>query len=135
MSMFTLAISCLTMSNILIHGPNNPCFYAILFFTALDFTFITSTTESCFLSGPAASFFLELLVTALCSFPVVYWTPSDLWGPFSGVKSFFPFHTVHRVLLARILEWVVTSSSSGLCFVRTFHYDPSVLSGPAQHGS
>ena len=44
---------------------------------------------------------------------VAYWTPSDLgggrWG--GGVlifqcHSFLPFHTVHGVLAARILEWV-----------------------------
>ena len=43
MLIFTLAISCLTTSNfILIHGPNIPGSYAILFFTALDLTSITS---------------------------------------------------------------------------------------------
>ena len=40
--MFTLAISCLTTSNDLIHGPTIPGSYAILLFTALDFTSITS---------------------------------------------------------------------------------------------
>ena len=41
--MFTLAISRLTTSNSLpTHGPNIPGSYAILFFTALDFTSITS---------------------------------------------------------------------------------------------
>ena len=40
--MFTLAISCLTTSNLpWIHGPNIPDSYAILFFTASDFTFMT----------------------------------------------------------------------------------------------
>ena len=37
MSMFTLAISCLTTSNL----PNTPGSYAISFFTASDFTFTT----------------------------------------------------------------------------------------------
>ena len=42
----------------------------------------TSTTERCFHFGPASSFFLELLVIALCSFSscsVSSLTPSD-WG-------------------------------------------------------
>ena len=39
MLMFTLAISCLAMS--LIHRPDVPGSYAILFFTALDCTFTT----------------------------------------------------------------------------------------------
>ena len=43
MPTFTLAISCLTTSNFaLIHGPNIPDSYAILLFTASDFTSITS---------------------------------------------------------------------------------------------
>ena len=43
MSMFTLAISCLiTLIFTLIHGPNIPGSYAILLFTASDFTSITS---------------------------------------------------------------------------------------------
>ena len=40
--MFTLAISCLITSNILIHGPNIPGSYAIMFFTALNLAPITS---------------------------------------------------------------------------------------------
>ena len=43
MSVFTLAISFLTTSNLpLIHGPNIPGSYAILLFTASEFTSITS---------------------------------------------------------------------------------------------
>ena len=40
-----------------------------------------------------------------------------------------PFHTVSGVLQARILEWIAISFLSGPCFVRTLHYDPSIL-GP-----
>ena len=42
MSMFTLAISCLNTSNLLIHGPDIPGSYAILLFTASDLASITS---------------------------------------------------------------------------------------------
>ena len=48
----------------------------------------TSTTEHCFCFGPAASFFLELLVIAFCSFPAAPWTPFSLGGPSFGVASF-----------------------------------------------
>ena len=48
---------------------------------------------------------------------------------------FFPFHTVHGVLQARILEWVAISSSSRPHFVRTLHYDPPILGSPAQQDS
>ena len=50
-----------------------------------------STTEHHFCFGPAASFFLELLVIALCSSPVTYWTLSDLGGSPSSVISFCLF--------------------------------------------
>ena len=39
-------------------------------------------------SGPAASFFLKLLVTSLCTSPVAYWTPSNLGHPSPGIISF-----------------------------------------------
>ena len=70
----------------------------------------------------------------LLSSPVAHWTPSNIGGSSSSV-IFLPFHTFHRVLQARILEWIAISSSSGPRFVRTLHYDPSVLGGPAWHGS
>ena len=95
----------------------------------------TSTTEHHFCFGPAASFFLELLVIALCSSPVAYWTPSNLGGLISWCHIFLSFRTVHKVLMERILEWFTISSSSGPGFVRTLHYDPSVLGGPAWCGS
>ena len=53
-----------------------------------------STTECCFHFGPETSLFLELLVVALCSSPVTYWTPSDLgwgWGSPFRIISFFLF--------------------------------------------
>ena len=96
-------ISCLTSSQFtLIHRPNTSDFYAILFFTALEFTFTDRHIHnkisflhwpSCF--GPAASFLLELLVIGLCSSPVAYWIPSNLgwgWGgSSSGIVFFCPF--------------------------------------------
>ena len=45
--------------------------------------------------------------------PVTYWTPSDLRGSSSGVISFLPFHSVHGVLAARIMEWFAIVSSIG----------------------
>ena len=80
-----------------------------------------------FLFWPAATFFLELLVIALHSSPVAYWTPSNLVCSSSGVISFY---TIRGVSEARILEWFAIPSSNGPRFVRTLHYDPSVLGGP-----
>ena len=48
---------------------------------------------------------------------------------------FLPFHTVHGVLKARILNWFAIPFCSGPHFVRTVHHDPSVLGGPTRHGS
>ena len=51
----------------------------------------TSTAECHFCFGPAASFFLGLLVIALHSSPAAYWTPSDIEGSSSSVISFCLF--------------------------------------------
>ena len=51
----------------------------------------TSKTDCCFCFCPAASFFLELLVIALCSFPVAYWTPSNLGDSSFSVRTFCLF--------------------------------------------
>ena len=47
--------------------------------------------HSCF--GPVTSFLLGLSVTILHSFPVVYWTPSNLGVSSSTIMSFLPFQT------------------------------------------
>ena len=57
------------------------------------------------------------------------------WSVIFQCHIFLPFHTVHGILAARILDWVAISSSSGPHFVRSIHYDPSILGGPARHGS
>ena len=41
---------------------------------------------------------------------------------------FLPFHSVHGVLHVRILEWAAISFSSEPHFVRTLHYDQTILS-------
>ena len=94
----------------------------------------TSTTECHFHFGPAASFFLELLVIALHSSTEAYWTPFNLRGQYlsSGIISSCLFILLTEFLVARILKWVAISSSSGPRFVRTLRYDPFVL--VALHG-
>ena len=81
MLMFILTISCLTVSNF-------PWFTDLAFQVPIQCCSLqhqillsspdTSTTEHRFCFGPAASFFLGLLVVLLHSSPVAYWTPSDL---------------------------------------------------------
>ena len=114
----------------LTHGPKIPGSYAVLFFTALDLTSIIRHiyTWGCFCSGPATSFFLELLVLALCSSQGAYWTPSGLRASSSGVISFGFF--ILFMGFSRQENW------SGLPFPPPvghgcLHYDLSVLGGPA----
>ena len=45
--------------------------------------------------------------------------------------SVLPSHTVCGVFVVRTLEWFFISSSSGPHFVRTLHYDTSILHDPA----
>ena len=85
--MFTLAVSCLTMSNL-------PCFMDLTFQVPIQYCALqhqTPDTEHCLCFGPATSFFLELLVIALQSSPGAYWTPTNLGGSSSGVISFCLF--------------------------------------------
>ena len=70
MSMFTLAISCLTTSNLLMDLIFQvPIQYCSLQHQTLLSPPDISTTGHHFIFGPAASFFLELLVIAISSFP------------------------------------------------------------------
>ena len=74
---------------------------------------------------PRPSFLLELLVIALYSYPVAYWTPSDLGWLICQHHIFFLFHNVRGVFQARIWKWVAISFSSGPHFVRTLYYELS----------
>ena len=92
--MFTLAISCLTVSNL-------PWFVDLTFQVPMQYCFLnlwnlllppdTYKTELHFHVVPATSFFLELLIIVLCSSSVVCWIPFDLGGLSSGVISFCLF--------------------------------------------
>ena len=119
MSMFTLAIFCLTTSNL-------PWFMDLTFqvpmqycsvFTASDLASITSHIHSwvLFCFGSVSSFFLE---SFLHWSPGAYWAPTDLGSSSLQCPIFLPFHTVHGVLKARILKWFSIPFSSGPHFVR-----------------
>ena len=78
MSMFTLAISCLTTSNLpwfMVLTFQVPMQYCSLQHWTLLSPPVTSTTGCHFCFGSASSFLLELF---LCSSPVVYWSPTIL---------------------------------------------------------
>ena len=71
----------------------------------------------------------------LNNFPSSILDTSDLGGLIFCCHIFLSFHTVQGVLGARILEWFAIPSSSGPHFIRMLHHDPSILGGPAWHGS
>ena len=92
MSMFTLAISCLTTSNLpwfmdLILTPSS---YAILLFTASDFTPITSPIHKWGLFLP----WFHLFILSGVIFPLIsrpYWAPTNLGSSSFSVLSFHLF--------------------------------------------
>ena len=91
MSMFTLAISCLTISNLpwfmdLIFQV--PMWYYSLQHQTLFLSPVTSTTGYCFCFGSVSSFFLELF---LHWSPVAYWAPTNLGSSSFNVLSFCLF--------------------------------------------
>ena len=90
-SMFTLAISSLTTSNLpwfMDLTLQVPMKYCSLQLWALLPWPVTSTTGCCFCFGPISSFFLELF---LHWSPVAYWAPTNLGSSSFSALSFYPF--------------------------------------------
>ena len=93
--MFTLAISCLTTSNLpwctdlTFQVPMQCSLQHQILLWSPD----TSTAERRLHFGPAASFFPELLVAVLHSSPAACWTPPDLGGSSFRVMSLFLLHS------------------------------------------
>jgi len=91
MSTFTLAICCLTTSNLpwfMDLTFQVPMQYCSLQHQTLLLSPVTSTAGYCFCFGSIPSFFLELF---LHWSPVAYWAPTDL----GSSSIILPFHTVH----------------------------------------
>ena len=128
MSMFTLAISCLTTFNL-------PWFVDLTFQVPMQCCSVqhqtllappvTSTTGHCFHFGSITSFFL---ISPLLSSSILgTYRPGEL---IFKCPIFVPFHTVHGVLKARILKRFAIPFSSGPHSVRPLHHDPPILGGP-----
>ena len=117
--MFVLTISCFTMSDF-------PWFMDLTFqvpiqYCSLQYQILLSSPDTCitechFHFGPAASFFLGLLVVLLHSSPVAYWTPSDLGDSFFGVISFCSFIRFMRFNVCSFLSLHVWNLESQLLF-------------------
>ena len=100
MLIFTLAISCLTTSNLpwlMDLTFQVPMQYCPLQHQTLLQSPVTSTTGCFFCFGSVSSFFWELF---LHSIPVAYWATTNL-----GTSSFSVFLAFHMVLKVRILKW------------------------------
>ena len=117
MSMFTLAISCLTTSNLpwsmdlTFQVPMQ--YYSLQHWTLLPSP-LTSTTEHCFCFSSTSSFFLELF---LHSSPVAYWAPTYLGSSSFSVLSFCFFILFigsqgknTEVVCHSLLQWTTFSS-------------------------
>ena len=118
----------------MIHGPNIPGSYAILFFASSDFKSIIRHIHNwaLFLLW-LCLFILSGAISPLFSCCILgsYW-PSEFIFQYHILLS---FHRVCEVLKARILKWFAIPLSSGLHFDRTFHHDLSILGGPTWQGS
>ena len=106
----------------MIHGPNIPGSYAILFFTASDLASITSHSHNWVL-------FLLWLHPFILSGVISPLISSNILGTYRRGEFIFqcpiflPFHTVHGVLKVRILKWFAIPFSSGPHSVRSLHHD------------
>ena len=111
MSIFTLAISCLTTSNLL-WFMDLTFQVPMQYFSLQHWTLLsppdTSTARHSFCFHSAFSFLWEPF---LPSSPVVYWTPSK--GFIFQCHVFLPFHTVHGVFKGRMLKWFAFPFSRG----------------------
>ena len=131
--MFTLAVSCLTTSNL-------PWFMDVTFRVHIQYCSlqhwallpspVTSTTGHCFTLAPSLHSFWSYFSTVSGSILGTYWPGEFIFQ----YHIFLPFLTVH-VLKAEILKRFAIAFSSGPHFVRTLHYDPFVLVDPTRHGS
>ena len=132
--MFTLAISCLTTSNLpwfMDLTFQVPMQYYSLHLQTLLLSPVTSTTGCYFCFGSV--FILSGVIS-----PLIFISLLGTYRPGEFLfqcSVFLPFNPVHGVLKARILKWFAIPFSSGPRFVRTLHHDPSILGGPTQHGS
>ena len=103
---FTLAISCLTTSNL-------PWFMDLTFQIPMQYCSlqhqtllpspVTSTTGCCFCFGSIPSFFLELFVHWS---PVAYWAPTDLGSSSFSVLSFCLFKTIPMEKKCKKAKWL-----------------------------
>ena len=120
----------------LIHEPNSPHSYTILFFIAADFNFTTRHIHNwAFPFWPSCLILSEAISNCLLLFPSKILDTFWPGGLIFWCYIFLPFHIVHGSSRGKHTGMFAILSSRGPCLVRTLPYDLSVLGGPAWHGS
>ena len=119
--MFTLAISCLTTSNL-------PWFMDLTFQVPMQYCTLQHRTllPSSDISTTACCFHFGLFILSGAVSPLFSSSILGTYRPGEFIFQchiFLPFHTVHEVLKARKLKWFTIPFSSGPRFVRTFPYE------------
>ena len=131
MLMFTLAISCLTTSNL-------PWFMDLTFQVLMKYCsfsiglyFHHQTYPQLGIVSTLAQPLHSEAISPLFSSSILgtYWPGEFVFQSL----VFLSFHTVHGVLEAWMMKWFAIVFSSGPCFVRTLHHDPSISCGPTRH--
>ena len=135
MSMFTLAISCLTTFNL-------PWFMDLTFQVSMQYCSLQQWNLLPLPVTSTAGIFFFALALSLHSFWSYYSTLLQehighllTWGVPLSVSYHFAFSYCSRGSQGRSTEVVCHSLLQWPRFVRTLHHDLSNLGGPAQHGS
>ena len=118
MSMFTLAISCLTTSNLPWVMDLKSKFLRNIVLYSIRLYFHHQSHPQL---GVVFALALPLMLSGVIS-PVAYWVPTDL-GTSSSVSLFLPFHTVHGVVKASIL--IRISGTWSLVGLKMHHHEQS----------
>ena len=124
MSMFTCYLLFDHFQFAFIHGPNIPGSYAILVFTASDLASITCHIHWCDNNWVLFLLWLHLFIFSGVNCPLISSNILCTYQPREFIFQcpiFLPFHTVHGVVIARILKWFAIPFSSGPHFIRTLH--------------
>ena len=116
----------------LIHGLKIPGSYAILLFTASEFTSITSHIHNWVLFLLWLGLFILFgVISPLISNGILgTYQPGEF---IFQCPIFLPFHTIHGVLKAIILKWLAIPFSSGPYFVTTLHHDSEFSEAKHSH--
>ena len=134
MSMFTLAISCLTTSNF-------PWFMNLTFQVLSNIVLYKIGLYFHHQSHPQLDVVLLWLHPFILSGVISPLISSSILGTYQRgefifhCSIFLPFHTVHSFLKAIMLKLFAILFSSGPRFVRTLCRDPSILGSLTSHGS